>query len=63
MSTWPIRADGSAAFNDAVAVGASGISAASTSMSYATMIANIAPSAKLIRLEINDSYGAKTMAP
>ena len=42
MSTWPIRSDGSATFNDAVTAGASGIAASATSMSYATMIANLA---------------------
>lgn len=42
MSTWPIRADGSATFNDALTAGASGIDNASTSMTYATMISNLA---------------------
>jgi hypothetical protein len=42
MAIWPIRADGSATFNDAVSAGASGIDDASTSMTYATMIANLA---------------------
>jgi len=41
MSTWPLRADGSATFNDALTAGAGGISAASTSMSYATMESNL----------------------
>ena len=42
MATWPIRADGSATFAAAVSAGAAGIDLASTSMTYATMIANIA---------------------